>query len=87
MDPSSEIEADLEAGLVASGGQDSGPLDVEPIEARVHPASRRLVALIIALALLAITVLAAGYSLLHAPPHPERTAPLPPPIPTQGAVR
>jgi hypothetical protein len=52
-----------------------------------HTRSRRLVALMVAVFLLAITVLAAGYSLFRAPPVPDRTRPLPPVIPEQGAVR
>ena len=47
----------------------------------------RLLALIVALFLLAMTLLAAGYTLFRAPPHPERTRPLPPHIPHQGAAR
>jgi hypothetical protein len=57
------------------------------LEARRHPPSRRLLALIVALALLAVTLLAAGYMLLRAPPHPDRTRPLPRVTPPQGAVR
>jgi len=61
--------------------------DGDLLEARRHPPSRRVLALIVALALLAITLLAAGYMLLRAPPHPDRTRPLPPVLPSQGAVR
>jgi hypothetical protein len=52
-----------------------------------HTPRRRLVALIVALFFLAISIFAAGYSLFGPPPHPDRTRPLPPMIPHQGAVR
>ena len=52
-----------------------------------HPANRRLVALVVALFLAAITAMTMGYSLFKAPPTPDRTRPLPRVIPRQGAVR
>jgi hypothetical protein len=42
---------------------------------------------VVALFLLAVTVMATGFWLLRKPPHPERTRPLPPVLPVQGAVR
>jgi hypothetical protein len=54
---------------------------------KVHPPARRVVALVIAGCLLAMTLLAAGFSLLRAPPFPSRTRPLPPLVPSQGALR
>ena len=65
----------------------AGALDEDTPQVRPRAPLMRLVALIVALFLLAITVLAAGYSLFGAPAHPDRTRPLPPHIPTQGAVR
>jgi hypothetical protein len=68
------------------GDQELG-LEVEDEElVKDHPRHRRLVALVIAAFLLAMTILAAGYSLLRAPPTPSRTRPLPVVVPTQGAV-
>jgi len=51
-----------------------------------HPRHRQVVALAIAAFLLAMTILAAGFSLLRAQPTPSRTRPLPVVVPTQGAV-
>ncbi len=52
-----------------------------------HPRHRQLVALLIAAFFLAMTILAAGFSLLQDQPTPARTRPLPVVIPLQGAVR
>ncbi len=62
-------------------------MDGEDCPRRYFSKPKRLMALIIALFLLAMTILAASYNLFRAPPIPDRTRPLPPVIPTQGAVR
>jgi len=67
-----EIEAALE-------------LDEELV--KEHPRHRQLIAAAIAVFFLAMTILAAGYSLLQDQPTPARTRPLPPVIPAQGAIR
>jgi hypothetical protein len=61
-------------------------LDDEEELVKVHPPARRVVALIIAGCLLAMTIFATGFSLLRAPPTPSRTRPLPLVVPAQGAI-
>ncbi|MCA9666015.1 MAG: hypothetical protein KC503_10520 [Myxococcales bacterium] len=61
--------------------------DAEPFERRPPSGRRRLVALIIALALAGISVLAATYSMFKGRPHPDQTRPLPRHVPRPGAVR
>ncbi len=60
--------------------------DEEPSGPR-HTPARKVTALIVALFLAVITALTMGFSLFKGPPTPERTVPLPPVIPHQGAVR
>ncbi len=52
-----------------------------------HGPRRRALALAVALVFILFAVLAAGYGIFGAPPTPERTRPLPPSIPAQGAIR
>lgn len=59
----------------------------EPPEGRQFSRTFKALALIVALFFVGIGVLSAGYSLLRAPPEPQRTRPLPPAIPHQGALR
>jgi hypothetical protein len=61
-------------------------LDEDDERVQEHPRHQRVVALVIAAFLLAMTILAAGFSLLRAQPTPSRTRPLPVVVPSQGGV-
>lgn len=61
--------------------------DAEPFDRAPPSRRRRLVALIIALALAGISVLAASYSMFKGPARPSKTQPLPRHLGPQGAVR